>query len=614
MRRGILILVFAITCVAAHAADDPPAAILPCAPGDANSAHCQPSKKDLKDAKSAFNKGLHFQEEKKDDAAFEQFQAAARLDPANMDYITALEIERQHLVYQHLDRGNTEMLKNQEVGALADFRAALALDPHNDFAQQRLQDAVSDSAPKTNDTLHLEQDLGPLHVNPPKPAPHDFHFRGDSKALLTQVAAAYGVTVQFDDSVVSRHVWFDMQQADFFTAMRAACSVTKTFWTPLQASQVYVATDTADNHRQYDQMALRVFDAPVSLQPTELNEIVNSLRTLFEIKFLTQQASAGTIEVRAPEQILEAATRYLDNLADARPQVMLQIDVYDIGFLMMHNIGVHIPNTFTLYNIPVAALAALGGQSISSLINQLISSGGINQAGNQSISALLAQLMGQQNSIFSQPLATFGGGLTFSGVSLDHLTAELSLNESSIRHLQRAYLRTQQGNEASYKMGERYPILNASFAPLSNSNAINSVLQNHSYLTPFPSFNYEDLGLNIKAKPVVNSDRDIGLQLEMQVRSLGAQSVNGVPVISNREYKGSITLKDGEPAIVAGAVSHTDMMSIDGVPGISQIPGLNQAAGINTKSREDDELLIVVTPHVVNLPDQKPNLEIWVQK
>ena len=39
------------------------------------------------------------------------------------------------------------------------------------------------------------------------------------------------------------------------------------------------------------------------------------------------------------------------------------------------------PNTFNLYNIPAAALAGLGGQNIQQLINQLISSGGINQAG-----------------------------------------------------------------------------------------------------------------------------------------------------------------------------------------------------------------------------------------
>ena len=126
------------------------------------------------------------------------------------------------------------------------------------------------------------------------------------------------------------------------------------------------------------------------------------------------------------------------------------------------SIGLHVPDVFNLFNIPVAALTALGGQSIQSLINQLVSSGGINQAGNSTIAALIAQLQSQQNSIFSQPVATFGGGLTFMGLSLDHLAAVLSMNESSVKQLEHVQLRASQEKDATFKLGERYPILNAS--------------------------------------------------------------------------------------------------------------------------------------------------------
>src|SRR4029077_16781589 len=179
--------------------------------------------------------------------------------------------------------------------------------------------------------------------------------------------------------------------------------------------------------------------------------------------------------------------------------------------------------------IPVAALAALGGQSIQSLINQLIASGGINQAGSSSLSGLLAQLQGQQNSIFSQPLATFGGGLTFSGLSLDQLSAALSLNEFWSRTLDHITLRAAQGNEATFHLGTRYPILNASYAPIFNSPAIASVIGNNSFQAPFPSVSYEDLGLNVQVKPAIHGNGEVSLQLELQVRSLTGQSSNGVP-------------------------------------------------------------------------------------
>ena len=244
----------------------------------------------------------------------------------------------------------------------------------------------------------------------------------------------------------------------------------------------------------------------------------------------------------------------------------------------------------------------------------MISSGGINQAGSSALSGLLAQLGGgQQNSIFSQPLATFGGGLTFSGVSLDQFAANLSVNESWVRSLENLTMRTNQGDDATFHIGERYPIENASYAPIYNSPQISAVLGNQSYVPPFPSVTYEDLGLNVKAKPVVHGDGSISLRIELQLRSLTGQSNNGIPVISNSEYQGSINLKDGEPAVVAGQVSRSDTLSMSGIPGLGYIPLLNQAMVNNTKQSESDELMIVITPHVLaNFNRTTP--EIWLSE
>ena len=211
----------------------------------------------------------------------------------------------------------------------------------------------------------------------------------------------------------------------------------------------------------------------------------------------------------------------------------------------------------------------------------------------------MAQLGGQGNSIFSQPLATFGGGLTFSGLSLDQFTAALSVNESWVRSLSNVALRASQGNDAKLHLGERYPIQNASYAPIYNSPQISAVLGNQSYVPPFPSVSYEDLGLSMTAKPTVQGDGSVTLHLELQVRSLTGSSSNGVPVISNREYQGTINLKDGEPAVVAGAVSKSDTLSMSGIPGLGFLPGLNQAMVNNTRQSDSDELMIVITPHVL---------------
>ena len=367
---------------------------------------------------------------------------------------------------------------------------------------------------------------------------------------------------------------FDVENADFATAMQAASAVTKSFSVALDDTVLFACADTPDNHRLYDRMGMRSFYIPGGNPAQELNELMNSLRTLFEFKFASLNAASSTITLRGPQAALEAATQFLGQLNSPRPEVMLDLKVFQVSHTYMRNIGLHVPNNFNLFNIPVAALTALGGQNIQDIINQLIASGGINQAGNQTIAALLAQLQGQQNSIFSQPLATFGGGLTLMGLSLDQLAGVLSMNESSVRSLDHVHLRASQEKEATFKLGSRYPILNASFAPVFNNPAISQAIGNQSFTAAFPSVNYEDIGLTLKAKPLVHNNSDVALELEVQFRTLGSTSANGIPVIFNREYKGGILLKEGEPAVVAGMITASDQRSLSGLPAFSKIPVL----------------------------------------
>ncbi len=128
-----------------------------------------------------------------------------------------------------------------------------------------------------------------------------------------------------------------------------------------------------------------------------------------------------------------------------------------------------------------------------------------------------------------------------------------------------------------------------------------------------PSVSYEDLGLNLKAKPIVHGDGTVTLQLELQVRSLTGQSENGVPVISNREYKGSINVKDGDPAFLAGEITQTEVKSMSGIPGFGYVPLLNKTMVDNTKEDDSDELMIAITPHVLsNFERVMP--EIWISE
>ena len=194
----------------------------------------------------------------------------------------------------------------------------------------------------------------------------------------------------------------------------------------------------------------------------------------------------------------------MEGLGSSHPEVMLDVHVFEISKTLVHKFGLQIPNQFNLFNIPIGALGLTlaGGQSIQDAINQLIASGGINQGNSSALAGLLGQLLGgNAASILSQPLATFGGGITLFGVSLGTLTAEFSMNEGMLRSLEHVTLRAAQGKDATVNLGSRIPIINASFAPIFNTSAISQAIGNGSYIAPIPSFTYEDIGLNLKVKP-----------------------------------------------------------------------------------------------------------------
>ncbi len=579
------------------------------------------SKADRKAAKHAFQQGLRFQKAGKLEEAFHQFEEAARLVPSSSEYVAAREMTREHLVGLHLDKGDHYMQAGKRLDGLAEFRAALDLDPQNDFAQQRFEDAVGMPPIHSFGSAQVVAKSDVLTTSPPAGLGglHDIHYRGDARGLFTAVAASYGLTVVFDDSFPSQRARLDLDQADFATAIRAASQVTKAFCVPLEPTVLLAAADKPENHRSFDRMGMRTFYIPGASAPADLNEIVACLRMIFpETKSVVFNAAANTVTVRAPFAILEAETRFLGQLNSSQPEVLLEIQVLEINHTYARNIGLHVPNQFNLYNIPAAAIAglaaSLGGQSITTLLNQLISGGSINQAGNTTIAALLAQLQSQANSVFSQPVATFGGGLTFFGLSLDQLGAVLSLNESSVTSLDHATLRASHAKEASLKIGSRYPVLNASFSPISNSSAIAGVLGNQSYTAPFPSVNYEDLGLTLKVKPSIHHNNDVAMEFNLQIRALGGTSVNGVPVINNREYTAGIILRDNEPAAIAGMITESDQNSLSGMPAFAQIPGFGYLASQHNKQEMADELLILVTPHVLLDPSHTDPAPIWFSR
>jgi Flp pilus assembly secretin CpaC len=562
--------------------------------------NCVAPGKDLRHASDAYWKGIKLRE--KDLArAYEEFSEAARLVPGNVDYANARELARAALAQEHIESGNRLLAGGRQVEAAVQFRAALELDASNAFAQQRLRDALGDAAPQLSPGLRLVERSDPLQLMV-RPAREDIHYRGDARGLYEMIARSFGVKAVFDPSFSSRSVRFDVEDVDFYKAMQLAGMVSKSFWVPLSETELLLAADTPENHRQLDRMSLRTFYVTQAASPQELNDIVSMLRGVFEIRLVSANATKDLITVRAPRESVDAATEFLNELSMAGPpQVLLDVQAFEVDSTVLRNLGIQNPLQFNMFNLSQAAALLASQPNAQDLINQLIASGGINQANNTALTTLLAQLQQQQLSpLLKTPFATFGGGITLFGVTLPSTTAHFQFNSSNVKSLDHLTLRAMQGKAATMRVGTRYPILNASFSPIFNTPAIAQNIVNNTFQAAFPSFSYEDLGLTVKATPSIHGESDITLELETELRALTGQAFNGVPVISNRTYKSTITVKDGETAVVVGDINRSEQVSLGGLPGLGTIPGVGLLTASENKTIEDDEFLLVVTPHILN--------------
>src|SRR5258708_8343298 len=242
MRRTRSVLAAGVLALAlvssAFAGDDPAVSAAPisCDNGIPGGVNCIVTKKDLKEGRNAYVRGLKLQDHQHLEEALAQFDEASRLVPQNAQYLTARELVKAHLVFNHIERGNTLLAEDLESRAAIEFRNALELDSDNEFARERLVEATRELDPavaKLAASTKIE-DSGEIRVQP-KNELATFNFRGDVRGLLAEVASAYGVTTEFADSVVAKQARFTVDNVDFFTPMNLPSETINPLFPPLNS-------------------------------------------------------------------------------------------------------------------------------------------------------------------------------------------------------------------------------------------------------------------------------------------------------------------------------------------------------------------------------------------
>jgi Flp pilus assembly secretin CpaC len=124
--------------------------------------------------------------------------------------------------------------------------------------------------------------------------------------------------------------------------------------------------------------------------------------------------------------------------------------------------------------------------------------------------------------------------------------------------------------------------------------------------TAYPSAEYVDLGLKVKATPRLHGDDEVTLHLEFDIRALSGSSVNGIPVLTNRTLDQTLRLRENQTSVLSGIVEASEARTIRGLPLAATAPGVGYLTGNHTADTKDTETLFIITPRALRLPPRNP--------
>ena len=574
--------------------------------------------KQAREAEDAYLQGAKEIDRKDLEAAEKSFVRATQLNPNDRDYALALIVTREHRLTELVQQAakQRELGNNQRAEEL--LVEARKLDPDNAVIAQHFGSSAIPAGSELLPDNSIANSLGGPVKLEPKPGKQDVHLRGNASAILRQLYSQFGIAASMDSSVRSLFpIRLDLEGVTFEQAARIASEMTKTFAIPVQAHTALIAEDTADNRKRLKPQEEETLYMP-GLQEGQMTEMANLARAVFDLTSVTASPTTDTIVLRGDPDNLKILNATYDSLLSGNSDVMLDIKLYEVDRTHTRNIGFQLPSSFGIFSIVQEAQQLV--TSNQSLISQAIAAGVIKLSGNP-LTDLLAEvafLIGTgaaSAAQFGNIIGVVGNGLTLSGVYIGSpLTINLLLNSSDVRMLDALQIRAGTNQDATFRAGTRYPIqtsiytygvqgsVASSIAGLNiNGSSVGSLLQQflgNNAQVSVPQIQYEDLGLTVKATPVILRAGTVQLKLDLKLESLGSGSVNNIPVLNNRQLTSIATVPVGQTALLASEVSSSEMRNVQGLPGLSELPGFQSTTNTN-KTVSTGELLITITPHIV---------------
>jgi general secretion pathway protein D len=538
-------------------------------------------------AKSLYQKGVKAEAREDYEAAFEFYKAAYEQKPQELKYRVPYERTRMMAAASKVKRAQKLRDQGKLQDALTLFEQAAIIDPSNDLAaqeirrtQQMMQKQTSPGPGQAGNSpgpyreeedplrKRLESASGPVALSQIPDVPLSaLEMTDDSKVLYETIGKLANINVLFDPDYTSRRLPIKLKNVNLQEALDILALESRTFWRPVTPNTIFVAQDTQAKRRELEQNVVKTFYLGNVSGPTDLQDIVNAIRTVLEVQRIQQIPSQSAIVIKGTPDQLALASKMIDDIDKSKPEVIVDVIVAQVRRDKLRNLGITPPQNFSV---------TLQGTNSTST-----GSGGTTTT-NSSPNLNFNDLQHLNSTNYA--------------VTIDSVKATAILSDADSKILQSPRIRATDNEKATLTIADKIPIATGSFGtPLGVGTAVGAVGVN-------TQFTYTDVGVKMEITPRVHPDSQVTLKLSMEISNLnGSETIGGItqPIISTRKAEQVIRLGDGETNLLGGILEVSDQKTTSGTPLLGEIPILKYLFTSTSKEHVTNELVFLLVPHIV---------------
>ncbi len=311
--------------------------------------------------------------------------------------------------------------------------------------------------------------------------------------------------------------------------------------------------------------------------------------TIGNAKLIADQR-ANSIIVLGNREVVVKVGKILDEMDVKAPQVALSTVIGQLTLTNNEEFGV---DYFAKYNKKFVGISRNTGVSIP--LPMASAAPSISPGINNGIASGIVDPAGLIN--FSQIIQNVATGTNLYVAAGNYLAAIVHLLEQTnrFRIISRPTVFTSNNKKAIIASGQEIPIPTNTLTNVVSSN----VVANQAAVSS--NIEYKKVALQLEVVPLINSEKEVSLDILQKLDSLGENKIisgNVIPTINTRYVRTNVSAPNGSTIVLGGLIEENKNRSATGIPVLSRIPYLGALFRSTVSDKTRQELIILMRPEV----------------